>query len=297
MFKSLSPDGLGLSCSQPELIELALTHKYQGLSIDLAEFQAEVDKKGLDAASRFLKSAPIKIAAFNLPVPWDAEEAAFAKAMDSMDSAFEMAKALGCEVVHTMILPGSNHRPYHESFEFYREHLTTLADRLAELNIRLGIMTASLDSETDRYAYPFISTPDALLALLKMTVSSNLGMLVDAWRWAVSEVSFDEIKSLRPDQVTAVRLADLPPETPLERATTEDRLMPGSTGAVNISGLLRVLGEMEYRGPIMPFVHSSHLAGLKREEAVQKASEAIDQCFQEAGIDRFGKLVSGTAAD
>ncbi|MEM8679422.1 MAG: TIM barrel protein, partial [Planctomycetota bacterium] len=194
-------------------------------------------------------------------------------------------------------LPGSNRRPYHESFEFYREHLTTLADRLAERNIRLGIMSASMDSNPGDYAYPFITTPDALLALLKMTVSSNLGMLVDAWSWAVAEVSFDEVKSLRSEQVTAVRLADLPPETPLERATPQDRLMPGATGAVKSTALLRALAEIEFRGPIMPFVHPSHLEGMKREEAVQKGAEAIDRCMTEAGLDRFGKLVSETAAE
>ena len=227
------------SSAQTELIELALTHGYQGLSIDLAAFQEEVNAKGLDGASRFLKSAPIKISAFNLPIPWDAEEAEFNNAMNSLDSAFEMAKSLGCEVVHTMILSGSNHRPYHESFEFYRQHLSTLSERLESMNIRLGIVSAALDPNPEQYAYPFITKPDALLALLKMTVSSNLGMLVDAWSWTVAEISFDELKSLAPDQVTGVRLADLPPETVLEKAVPADRLMPGTTGAVNTTAPLR----------------------------------------------------------
>lgn len=290
MYKCLSPDGLALACSQNELIELALTHGYQGLSVDLSAFQEEVEGKGLDAASRFLKGAPIKISAFNLPIPWDAEEKPFQQAMDSLDSAIEMAKSLGCEVVHTMVLPGSNHRPYHESFEFYRQHLSTLSERFAEAEIRLGIMSASLDANPEDYAYPFITAPDALIALLKMTVASNLGILVDAWSWAVAEISFDELKSLAPAQITAVRLADLPPERALEKATPADRLMPGSTGAVKTTMLFRALAEIGYHGPLMPFVHASHLEGIKRQEAVRTAAEAITQCMTDAGLDRFGKL-------
>ncbi len=64
MYKNLNSDALGISGRQSELIELALTHKFSGLDLDLAPLCRQVQSRGLEHARRFLDSAKLKIGGF-----------------------------------------------------------------------------------------------------------------------------------------------------------------------------------------------------------------------------------------
>ena len=68
MFKNLNTEALGLSASQSELIELALSFGFKGIDLDVVDFSAQVKEHGLPKARRLLDSAKLKIGAFKLPV-------------------------------------------------------------------------------------------------------------------------------------------------------------------------------------------------------------------------------------
>ncbi len=74
MFKNLAPKPLGITCSQSELIEMALTHGYRGLEIDLAELHHQSQTIGIERAARFVHSAPIRVTSAELPMAWTGDK-------------------------------------------------------------------------------------------------------------------------------------------------------------------------------------------------------------------------------
>jgi sugar phosphate isomerase/epimerase len=204
--------------------------------------------------------------------------------MKRMPAFLATAQAIGCEILETVVRPGSQARPYHENFELHRQRLSELAEALDQFGMRLGIAFQAAAADRQGYAYSFISTPDALLTLLKTTVAANLGVVVDSWQWTLGGGTFDQLRDLTATQITEVRLADLPPDVTSETARNEQRLLPGTTGRVDTVSLLRMLGQMGYTGPLTPYPHAAQFAGKKREETVHLAGASLDRQLALAGV-------------
>src|SRR5262245_46089586 len=70
MYKNLSPSAVGVFGRQSELVEIALTHRFKGLEIEITEVLKRAETTGVQQACRYLRSAPMKIGGFELPIRW-----------------------------------------------------------------------------------------------------------------------------------------------------------------------------------------------------------------------------------
>ena len=185
MYRNLCPDALGITGRQSELIELALTYGFNGIDLDVGHFRKQVELRGLEHAARFLKSSQLKIGPFELPVCWAAEEQAVMKDLALLRELLQPAAEIGMDTCYTTIQPASDSLPYHENFEFCRQRLAQVGEVLAEYNMRLGLTFLASPVHRTGREFQFISSPDALLTLMKTTVVSNLAVLIDLWQWRV----------------------------------------------------------------------------------------------------------------
>ena len=274
MYKNLAPHTLGLFGSQNELIELALTHRFKGIQVVYDDFRQQVESKGIDQASRLLKSAPFKITSTEIPFEWWGEDAEFERQMAGLAGLIQPIKQLGCLAVTTNVLPGCTQRPYHENFEMHRVRLAAIAEALAAHDIRFGVgFEIPFGIE---YPYSFISEPEALVTLLKLCAADNLGLVVDAWRWTVAGGSFDLLAGLQANQIVDIRLADLSADWNPNRLTEDDRLVYGSTGVVKGWELHAQLSAIEYRGPVTPYASPGQYSDMRSENAIKQAAELVD---------------------
>ncbi len=239
MFKNLCPGVLGISGRESEVIELTLSWGFKGLDLDLVEFAEEVQKNGFAKASRLLARARLKVASFPLPVRWQEESPDYQADLARLSELAALAEQLGCTRAVTTIEPASDHRPYHENFEFHRRRLTELGDMLALHKIRLGVgFLAPLACRADR-AFQFMQKVDEVLMLLGTVGSTNVGLDLDTWHWHLGGGTLEQIQSLGADKIVAVALADAAPELTAENATLRDRRLPGEGGAVDNAAVLR----------------------------------------------------------
>ena len=174
MYRNLCPTSLGITGRQSELIELALTYGFEGIDLDIQHFTKQVELRGLDHAARFLKSAELKIGPFDLPVRWDGEEDVFKEDLDQVRELLSPASEMGSKTCYTTVQPASDTLPYHENFEFHRDRLTKLAELLATYEMRLGLTFLAVPAHREGRPYQFISSPDALLTLIKTIVAPRL---------------------------------------------------------------------------------------------------------------------------
>ena len=77
MFKNLSPSAIGVFGRQSELVEIALTHRFKGLEIDITEVLRRAQGTNAQQAGRYLSSAAMRIGGFELPIRWAGEEKDF----------------------------------------------------------------------------------------------------------------------------------------------------------------------------------------------------------------------------
>ena len=173
MYKNLSPEALGISGRDSEIIELTLSNGFKGLDLDLEEFGEQVRSQGFAKASRLLVSARLKFGSFRLPVRWQEDSPQTQSDLAVLPALLELATQLGCTRAVTTIEPGSDQRPFHENFEYHRRRLTELADTLGAKNIRLGLEFLAPVECRAPFAFQFMQRVDEVLMLLGSITSPH----------------------------------------------------------------------------------------------------------------------------
>jgi sugar phosphate isomerase/epimerase len=291
MFKNLSAPALGISGRDGEIIELALSHGFKGLDLDVVDFAQQVAAHGLARASRLLASARLKIGSFALPVRWE-DEAEYQADLGQLPQLADVARQVGCTRAIATIEPGHDRRPYHENFEFHRRRLGEIADALAPYKISLGLgYLAPMSCRAGR-AYQFIQSFDEVLLLARTIGAANLGVVLDVWHWHLSGGTLDALRALSADKIVAVTLADAEVETTAANAQLDARRLPGDGGAIEIPAVLTALAELGYDGPVSPAPDRGQFGATGRDQIVKQAGAALDRVWKAAGLNAAGKLAA-----
>jgi sugar phosphate isomerase/epimerase len=292
MFKNLSTVALGVTGTQSEIIEFALSNGFRGLDLDIADFQRQVEAKGLPQSRRLIDSAKLRLGRFALPFDLELDDAAFRNAKTQLVDQARLAADLGCKRAVTKIAAGSDSLPYHQNFEFHRKRLAEIADVLQPHGIRLGVGFQAAPSWRADKSFQFIHQLEPLVMLLGLVGKPNVGLSLDLWDIHVAGGGLDEIRKVQTQQVVTVEVADFPTDTDRGTAIEEQRLLPGETGQIDTTTVLTYLAETGYDGPVTPLSHRSKFAGVRRDEIGRRAGSALDAVWKAAGLSPAGKLAT-----
>ena len=284
MYRNLNPYVLGISGRQGELLEIALTHRFQGLTIDIREVAEKAKTHGMEVATKYLLSARVKIGGFELPVRVAAPEADFKADLAALKPVLDAATALAANRCYVTIQPTSDELPFHENFKFLAARLKEVAAVLAERGIKLGLRLRAAESHRNNGGYQFIHEANSLLMLIQTIGTDNVGLWLDVWNWHVGGGSAEKLRAFRGEQIIAVELSDIPSGTDLATITEEQRQLPGEGGQIDSAAYLATLQELGFDGPVSAAVHPAAMQGTKREALVKKAAESLDAAMQAAGI-------------
>lgn len=290
MFKNLSTQALGISGTPNEVIELALSHGFRGLDLDIADFQRQVDARGLATSRRLLDSAKLRLGRFPLPFELDLDQAGFAAALTALDAQAKLATDLGCKRAVVRIAPASDELPYHQNFEFHRKRIAEVADVLASHDVQLGVgFRAAAAARQDR-SFQFIHQLAPLNMLLGLVGKPNVGLSLDIWDLYVGGGAVEDLRAL--PLPVSVEVADFPIEGVRETAGDQDRWLPGESGQIDAVLALTILAEKGYDGPVTPSPDRSRFPGQRREEIGRRTGQALDQIWKAAGVSPAKKLAT-----
>jgi sugar phosphate isomerase/epimerase len=284
MIKNFSPHALGINGRQSELIELALTYAFGGMDIDMTEMLRRAQRSSTEDAAKYLNAAKIQIGGFDLDINLDADEDAFVSQVGTLHPIAELAKELGVSRCNIRVPAATDRLPYHEYFEIQRERLGQIAETLAPREIKMGIGFSAGKERDKGKEFSFVRNVEGYLAMVSAVSGSNVGYLIDTWDWVVGEGSLDQITALPADKIVAVRLGSLAADADPATATTADRVLPEMGAALDHVQLIRHLESSGFDGPVSPGAASSQYKGQTRESIVQRAQEAVDGIFKEAGL-------------
>jgi sugar phosphate isomerase/epimerase len=289
MFKNLHISVLGVSGSQSEMIELALTHGFKAMELDAVDFANRAKLHGMPYARRLIDSSKLVMSSFELPFSLESADEAFRKGLERLPGLAATAAEIGCARCLTTLAPAGDRLPYHENFESHRARLGEICRVLAPSNIRLGVGFRAAADLRQSKAFQFIHEMEALGLLLSMVNASNLGVVLDGWDLFVAGGSIDNVRALAVDQIVAVQLADASADVPLAELTEKSRLLPGATGRIDNAAVLAALAEMGYKGPVAAKPHRSVLSGGRRDLVVKSIAQALDGVWKAAGLGPQGK--------
>jgi Sugar phosphate isomerases/epimerases len=293
MFKNLSPDAIGIFGRQGEMLEIALTHRFQGMELDITEVTKRAKAAGVAQACKYLASARVKIGGFELPIRWAADEAQFKSDLTQIGTLLEVCKTIGADRCYTTIRPTCDERPMHENFQFHVDRLRKVADAIAPADLKLGLNILPAQADRTDGGFEFIHQVDALLLLVNTVQKGNVGVLLDTWAWTVGGGDLEKLRAMRGDQIVSVRLADLPADVDVATIQPQQKILPAADGGtIDNVAYLGVLDELGFRGPVAVAQHSSHMKGQAREPIVAKASNLLDALFGAAGVASEGTLAA-----
>jgi sugar phosphate isomerase/epimerase len=276
MYKNLSPSAIGVFGRQTELLEIALTHRFKGMEIDITELTKRAQSMGAAQACRYMRSAPVKIGGFELPINWVGDENQFKADIDQLPLLLEVVGNISADRCTTSVQPTCDQRPFHENFKFHVQRLQQVADALVPGNLKLGLSLMAAPADRKDGGFEFIHQVDPLLTLLASVQRDNVGIAFDAWSWFVGGGDLEKLRSLRGEQIVSVRLADIPADADLATITAEQRVMPGEGGLIDSAALVSALDELGFDGPVAVAPNPAQFKGQTRESTISKASAALD---------------------
>jgi sugar phosphate isomerase/epimerase len=295
MFKSLDAKALGLSPTQSETIELALSFGFRSIDLDIVDFAQEVAAYGLPRARRLLDSAKLKVGSVLLPPDWQREKD-FKTAAPKVNELAGLAASLGARQAQTVVDPASDQRPYHENFAFYGQRLNELGRALDAHGLKLAVGFESAASARQGKQFEFVHDFDALQVLLSTAGAANVGLWLDVWQVWASGGSLDEARGkLRRGQVLAVSLSDAAESDAADRYDADSRRLPGETGVIDSVAVLTSLAELGYEGPVTPVAGRRQISSMRRDQLVKLSGQKLDAAWKAAGLSPAGKLTASAS--
>ena len=281
MYKVLNSKGLGVAGRQNELIELALTHGFKGVEIDMNDLVGRHDALGKEFACQFLQSANMDIGAFDLPINFGGTDAEFVASCEKLETIMDLAATLNAKRCRVRIEPNNETTSFQENFERHRERIEDIGAKFEEHGIRLGLyLQASSAVEADGN-YKFIQTAEEILTLVKAIDHANVGLSLDAWEWVVGGGAMDQISDLDLGLLSEVILSDIGAEATPGSYTAADRVLPCTGGDAFSLKLCQFLKEKEHDGAISMGTEAHMYAGApNRHDVVGKFSTMLDKLVE-----------------
>jgi sugar phosphate isomerase/epimerase len=263
---------------------LALSFGFKSIDIDIVDFAEQVQSRGPEKARRLIDSAKIKVAAFRLPIDLEVDDATYKQKVQSLGDWGTLAAQLGCSRALITVAPASDARPLHENFELHRARLAEIASALAPHQVKVGVGFNAVAAAREGKAHEFVKDFDTLVKLVNSVGRDNVGAIVDVWQMHVAGSGIDALRSLPTPKIVYVKIADTPADVPGGELREDQRLLPGSGKGIDLVGLVTLLNDTKYAGPITPVLHFGQFHGRRRDQAIRQIAQAMDEVWRGAGL-------------
>ncbi len=286
MYKILNTRGLGIGGRQNELIELALTYKFDGVEIDMEDLLGRHDALGKEFACQFLKSAKkLDMGTFRLPINFGSSEEAFKKAIGKIETILSLADELGAKRCFVELETNSPTDSFQENFDTHRTRLAEVAEIFATHDIKIGVYLKAVGATDVEGQFKFIQTAEEVLTLVKTIGNDNLGVCLDLFEWQAGGGTVDQIKALlASNSVTEVRLADLKEGADASSVEKADRVAIPASEQNSVSyQVMQLLIAAGYEGAISASTDSVSFTADGRDPVLEKISKVLDQLAE--GLD------------
>jgi sugar phosphate isomerase/epimerase len=260
---------VGWRLAWPGLAKLAAEIGYTGAVIS----------KDQPLPGEALDGVTVPATAMALPVEVRQDETAFENTLPRLRGACEFAAQAGCKVALLGIRPSSE-QPRATQAAIYRERLKQCCAVLDEYDIRLALECITPLHMRRAHPHEFIWHNPELLDF-GLSVSENVGLVVDAWHWHHAGSDPEAIRQIPADRILDVHIADSAPDPP-ELIRDTERLLPGE-GVIDFRLFFQLLKEKRYSGAVAVEVFGRGLGEMTPSDAAHLALRASEEMVTSLG--------------
>jgi sugar phosphate isomerase/epimerase len=272
MEKILLLKGLNTGGRQNELIELAMTYKFDSVEIDMADLLGRMEVLGKAFALQFLTSSKTKVGTFRIPVDFSAPDAQFQAQSAKLGTVIELAQALSATRCYYEVTAGSDSHSFQQNFELQTGRIKAVAEQLGAAGIRLGLKLEPLSGRKER-SFKFIQSAEELLTLIRMCGSKHVGLCLETGSWTMLGGTSDQIAELSAHQLTEVRFAD----GEMNAGDQPAYFLPGQLDNSIANAVARHLHQIKFDGAIAITGHASMFSRKNRDVVVRGMESALRQ--------------------
>jgi hypothetical protein len=260
---------------QNELVELALTHQFDAIDVDMGDMFDRAAMMGKKFACQFFSRASIRVGTFTLPLAVGEPDVALESLVEKVKKIGDLAKEVGCQRARLRIrCDGAC--AYHENFENHRKQIAAIADAIGEFDVAIGLMLSPLKSANPNASYQFVKRPDELLTLAKMIARPNVGIVIDGSTWQASDGGSAVVSKLSVDQVVDVLLADLAPDQKPTLPSVDD-----DSFAVAV---VKFLSGKGYEGTVAITGSPEDFETATPNEVASRLNRLFEELYSKAGV-------------
>ncbi len=191
-------------------------------------------------------NVPVRATAMQLPVEVRQDEATFVSTFPGLAEACKIARQAGCEVA-LLGIPPSSEQPRAAQAGIYRDRLKQCCAVLDQYSIRLALECITPLHMRRAHPHEFIWHNTEMLEF-GLTVSPNIGLVVDSWHWHHGGADPESIRGVPVDRILDVHLSDSPSDLPPDIRDSK-RLLPGQ-GVIDLKLFFQLLREKQYGGAV-----------------------------------------------
>jgi sugar phosphate isomerase/epimerase len=287
MFTSWNARAVGLVSTAAEAIELAAGTGFEGVDLMVRDLVLAGESPG--ALRDRMGELGLQGGGFPLPVQWKGSSRQFAADLADLPRYAEAARVLGLRCTGTWVMPefdpalDDERRPggpsiQQQAIAFHLERLGRIARVLEDHQIDFGLEIMGPATFRTRQGPAFIGTYGQLTESLSALKErhGNVGILADAFHLFASGEAVEVVLGWGVERVMWVHVAD---SAVPDRTTVLDheRLLPGEAGRADCKGLLRLLANQGYQGPVTvePLSRCASLHGLDPSTVARKALASL----------------------
>lgn len=280
---SLKADAIGANASPWELLNYAIKHGYDALSVPsqwLESWTTSDKKKFADRA----RKNDISWGANGLPVEFRKSEAQFRSDLAQLPVHAKNLREIGVDRIGTWILPMHAELTYNQNMEQHGRRLRDAARILGQEGIKLGLEYLGTVNLRHSARFAFISSGQETKELIKAIGEPNVGVVLDSYHWHTAQESAADLEIWKNEEIVAVDLNDCNAQLSLEDQTDVARELPGATGVIDLNAFLNTLAKIGYDGPLRAEPFSSTLNLMDDEMAIAATIAAIKGSIAKAGL-------------
>ncbi len=250
--------------------------------------RAFLKEHGPGQAVQLMKQYELAPGAFAFSAAFNAcyADADFEQSLVPFEQDLAICRAAGFTCCVGYVQPSSDTLDYYGHFSLLSKRLKRLKPLLEAHGVRLGLEFIGPTTMRHERRFDFIHTLDGLRALIAAADAQHcVGLKLDALHWYTSGAGLLDLEKLSPREIVYVEVNDAL-DGDYDRFTLPEfeRELPGATGIINLTGMLKSLNALGFEGPIVVEPWNARLREMAPVDAVEQAKCALDRCLRKANI-------------
>lgn len=275
---SLNPGAIGVDAKLDELISYAADFRFEALSPPVDEVAALSDAQR-DAVRQRMNQHNLHWGSAGLPVDFRKDQATFKAGIDALPAAAMQLKKAGVTRMNTWIMPRHDTLTYRENFAQHAARLREIGTILDAHDLRLGLEYVGPYTLRAHWRYSFVHSLKETQELIAAIDRPNIGLVLDSFHWFTAHETAADLLSLSNAEIVACDLNDARIGYDIDEQVDGKRMLPLSTGVIDIGAFLDALVTIGYDGPVRAEPFNKPLNDLPNEAAVAATSAAMHQAF------------------